>query len=403
MSRSSSPPQAIVRPGRIRVLRVIARLNLGGPAQQVSLLSGRRLDPQRFESLLVHGRLAEGEESMADLAQREGAETRWLPQLGQPVSPLHDPVALGQLVRVARRFKPHVIHTHTAKAGFVGRAAALALRPRPAIVHTYHGHVLEGYFSPRKEGVYRGLERRMARVSDCLVGVSEKTVDDLVRLHIASRDRFRVLPLGLDLQQFAEANADTGRELRREIGVDDDQVLLTFVGRIVPIKRVELLLRSVARARQEVPSIRLAVVGDGAQRPALEQLARELGMEEVTRFLGYRRDLPRIAAAADLAVLSSDNEGTPVSLIEAAAAGTPAVATDVGGVAEVVSPETGILVPRDDERAFSRALLDLVEQRDVRREMGERARERALRRYSIDRLLEAIGNLYEELLGAGRP
>ncbi len=387
---------------RIRVLHVIARLNLGGAAQNASLLSGRRLSSKRFESLLVHGRLAEGEQSMADLAEQEGAETRFLSQLGQPISPARDPLALGQLVRIARRFRPHIVHTHTAKGGFVGRAAALAVRPRPAIVHTYHGHVLEGYFGPRKTALFRGLERRMARVSDCLIGVSDRTVDDLVRLGVAPRNRFRVIALGMDLHPFAHPDAAAGHELRRELGVADDRVLLTYVGRIVPIKRVELLLRATGHARQAGALVELAVIGDGAERPALQSLARELGMGETVHFLGYRRDLPRIAAAADVAVLGSDNEGTPVSLIEAAAAGTPAVATDVGGVADVVAPETGILVPPGDERAFARALVDIANEPELRRAMGERARERALNRHSLDRMLRAISELYEELIGARR-
>jgi glycosyltransferase involved in cell wall biosynthesis len=339
---------------------------------------------------------------MADVAEQEGAETRFVSHLGQPISPVRDPLALGQLVRIVRRFKPHIVHTHTAKGGFVGRAAALALNPRPAIVHTYHGHVLEGYFGPRKAALFRGLERQMGRVSNCLIGVSHKTVDDLVRLGVAPPDRFRVIPLGMNLQPFADADAAAGRELRREVGVDDDQVLLTYVGRIVPIKRVDLLVRAAAHARHAGARVELAVIGDGTERPALQSLARELGIEEAVHFLGYRRDLPRIAAAADVAVLGSDNEGTPVSLIEAAAAGTPAVAADVGGVAEVVAPETGILVPPGDERALARALVDIANEPERRRAMGERARERALSRYSIDRMLRAIRELYEELVGARR-
>jgi glycosyltransferase involved in cell wall biosynthesis len=339
---------------------------------------------------------------MADLAEQEGAETRFLSQLRQPVSPVRDPLALGQLVRIVRQFKPHIVHTHTAKAGFVGRAAALARRPRPAIVHTYHGHVLEGYFGPRQAALFRGLERGMARVSDCLIGVSDRTVDDLVRLGVAPRDRFRVISLGIDLDPFASADVAARRKLRREVGVADDQVLLTFVGRIAPIKRVDVLLRAAAHARQAGAPIQLAVIGDGAERPGLQSLAGELGIGKAVHFLGYRRDLPRIAAAADVAVLSSDNEGTPVSLIEAAAAATPAVATDVGGVAEVVAPDTGILVPPGDEQAFARALVDIVNEPELRRTMGERARERALSRYSIDRLLRAIGELYGELVSARR-
>jgi glycosyltransferase involved in cell wall biosynthesis len=382
----------------IRVLRVIARLNLGGPAQQASLLSGRRMSPERFETLLVHGQLAEGEESMMDLSVREGATERFLSKLVQPISPVRDSLALSQLVRIARRFSPGVVHTHTAKAGFLGRAAALSVRPRPVIVHTYHGHVLEGYFSRRKTALYRDLERRMARVSDCLIGVSERTVDDLVRLGVAPRERFRVIPLGLDLEPFAAVDAASGRDVRREMNVGDDEVLLTFVGRIVPIKRVDVLLRAAARVRREGAPVRLAIVGDGEIRPGLQSLARELEIWEAVHFLGYRRDLPRIAAATDVAVLSSDNEGTPVSLIEAAAAGTPSIATDAGGVAEVVTTETGILVPPGDEQAFAQALTRIAGQPKLRKAMGERARERSLGQYSIERLLRDVGDLYEELL-----
>jgi glycosyltransferase involved in cell wall biosynthesis len=398
---SARPPGELDLNG-IRVLRVIARLNLGGPAQHVSLLSGRRMSPERFQTLLVHGQIAEGEESMVDLAEREGVATEFVSELVQPISPVRDPLALRQLIRIVRRFRPHVVDTHTAKAGFVGRAAALSLRPRPVIVHTYHGHVLKGYFGPHKTALYRGLERRMARVSDCLVGVSERTVDDLVRLGVAPRGRFRVIPLGLDLQPFADAEAAAGRKVRREMGVGDDEVLLTFVGRVVPIKRVDLLLRAVARARRGGAPLRLAVVGDGEIRVGLQSLARELEVWEAVRFLGYRRDLPQIAAAADVAVLSSENEGTPVSLIEAAAAGTPSVATDVGGVGEVVTGETGILVPPADEQAFARALTRIAGEPQLRQAMGERARERSLDRYSIERLLRDIGDLYEELLSARR-
>ena len=179
-------------------------MNLGGPAHQASLLSGRRFDPERYQTLLVHGRTAPGEESMADLAQAEGAETVYLPSLRQPVNPIHDTRALRELGSFARRFRPHLVHTHTAKAGFLGRQAALlGVRPRPVLVHTFHGHVLEGYFGPAKTRLYRGLERTLARHTDRLLGVSRRTVDDLVRLGVAPPEKFRVIPLGLELEPFA--------------------------------------------------------------------------------------------------------------------------------------------------------------------------------------------------------
>jgi glycosyltransferase involved in cell wall biosynthesis len=382
-------------------MQVITRLNLGGPAQEAILLSGHRLDPDRYDVLLVHGHLAPGEESMADFAESEGARVRYLPSLRQPISPFHEGAAMAGLVRIARDFRPQLVHTHTAKAGFLGRLGAfVAVRPRPALVHTFHGHVLEGYFGTVKSGLYRGLERRLARASDCLIAVSRATVDDLVRLGVAPREKFRIIHLGIDLEPFARQPQARGLDLRSEVGVASDELLLTYVGRLVPIKRIDVLLRGMARAKREGAALKLAIVGDGELRPELKHLASELGITPDVSFLGYRRDLTRIAAATDVAVISSDNEGTPVSLIEAAAAARPAVATDVGGVAEVVTPATGILVPPASDEAIARAFLRLAADAGLRREMGRRAREHVLGRFAVDRLLGDIESLYGELLAS---
>ena len=387
--------------GRLRVLRVIGRLNMGGPAHQAALLSGHRFHPERYRTLLVHGALAPGEASLAELSEQEGAEMRFLSDLRQPVGPAHDAWALARLVRLARRFRPHVVHTHTAKAGFLGRQAALAVRPRPAIVHTFHGHVLEGYFGAAKSRLYLELERALARVSDRLIGVSEATVGDLVRLGVAPREKFSVLPLGLDLRRLAQPADGLRDASRAELGVDDDAVLLVFVGRVVPIKRLDLMLEALARARESEPRLRLALVGDGDERPDLEALAARLGVAGAVEFLGYRRELRPLFAAADVAVLSSDNEGTPVSLIEAAAAGLPAVSTDAGGVREVVGEDTGKVVPKGDPEALAAALVELARDPARRDAMGAAARERALGRYGAERLLGDVDALYRELAAGG--
>jgi glycosyltransferase involved in cell wall biosynthesis len=388
--------------GRLRVLRVIGRLNMGGPAHQAALLSGRRFHPDRYETLLVHGTLAPGEASLADLAEAEGATMRFVGELRQPVQPLRDAQALLKLIRLARDFKPDIVHTHTAKAGFLGRQAALAVRPRPVIVHTYHGHVLEGYFGPAKARLYLELERALARVSDRLLGVSQATVDDLVRLGVAPPEKFRVLPLGLDLDPLAEPDDGLRAASRDELGVGAGEILLAFVGRVAPIKRLDLLLRALAQAREFEPRLRLAVVGDGDERPQLERQAAELGIAAEVLFLGYRRELRPIFVAADIAVLSSDNEGTPVSLIEAAAAGLPAVATDVGGVREVVTGDTGIVVPRGGVGELASAMVEMAGDPQRREECGRAARRRALGRYGADRLLGDIDSLYRELVSSGR-
>ncbi len=383
---------------RVRVLRVIARMNIGGPAYHVSLLSGR-LDCERYETLLLTGALGSGEGSFEELAQRYGATRRVVPGLRPELDPLSDLRALLSLVRTIRRFRPDVVHTHTAKAGALGRLAGI-ITPgaRPVIVHTYHGHVLSGYFGPALNVVYRNIERLLAMKSDCLIGVSSATVAELVELRVAPAHKFRTIPVGLDLERLLAVGRSDGAPFRVEVGVGTEDVLAVFVGRLVPIKRVDLLIEAVALARAAEPRLRVAIVGDGELRGALEQQASRLGLEETVRFLGFRDDLPAIAAGSDLAVLASDNEGTPVALIEAAAAGRPAVATAAGGVADIVTDATGILVAPGDARAFADALLRLASDPDARERMGLAAREHVRERFAANRLVSDIDRLYQELL-----
>lgn len=382
-------------------MRVIARLNMGGPSHQAALLSGRRFDPDRYETLLVHGSLAAGEQSLASVAEEEGARMVHLPALGPRLSPHRDSMALAQLVRLMGQFRPAVVHTHTAKAGMLGRSAAILSRgPRPRLVHTFHGHVLEGYFGRAKSSLFRNLERALAVPTDALIGVSQATVDDLVRLRIADPGRFRVIRLGLDLGPFRDVDPSEAAAYRSQLGVSEGEVLCTFVGRFAAIKRLDLLLEATAIARRENSRLRLLIVGDGEDRPALESRAGELGLGGSVIWAGYRRDLAAVWAASDLAVLSSDNEGTPVSLIEAAAAGVPAVATDVGGVRETLDPDGAQLVPPGDAKALADALASMASDPHARRHAGESAQAFATGRFSWRRLIDDIDLLYRELLGA---
>ena len=380
------------------MLRVIARLNMGGPAHHVGLL-GSMLDRERYDTLLLHGEVGAGEASLEDSVRGRGVTLAQVPGLRPEVRPQDDIRALASLVRTIRRARPDIVHTHTAKAGMLGRlAAVLAGGARPVVVHTYHGHVLEGYFDPVRTATYRAVERWLAAISDALIGVSAATVHDLVRLGIAPRSKFRVIPVGLDLEPFLSASPDAGSAFRREVGASADDVLLTFVGRLVAIKRVDLLLGVVARARQLGAPVRLAVVGDGALRPRLERLAVELGVRDHVCFAGYRAEMVAVTAAADIAVLSSDNEGTPVSLIEAAAAGKPAVATIVGGVPDVVTRETGLLVPRGDAERLANGIVTLAGDPALRATMGAQARRRVAQRFSAERLVRDIDAMYSELI-----
>jgi glycosyltransferase involved in cell wall biosynthesis len=389
----------------VRVLRVIARMNMGGPAYHVSLLSGR-MDQERFPTLLVSGRVPAGEASADGLAQRYGAHHLRIDSLGPELRPRQDLRALRDVARIARSFRPHIIHTHTAKAGFIGRLAALFCgSPRPIVLHTYHGHVLEGYFSAPITAFYRFLEWAMGLRSRRLIGVSTATVDDLVRLRVAPRSKFEVVPLGLELDQFLALSPEAGGPFRDELGIAPGEILATFVGRLVPIKRVDVMLRAVARARELGAPLKLAVVGDGDLRGELEGLAAELGIAADVRFVGYRTDLAEIVAGTDIGLLTSDNEGTPVALIEAGAGARPLVATRAGGVPDVVVPGAGLLADREDHDAIGTALAELAADRELRHRMGETARAHVASRYGYATLLDRMATLYEQLLreqrGAG--
>ncbi len=234
--------------------------------------------------------------------------------------------------------------------------------------------------------------------TDALIGVSQATVDDLVHLGVADAGRFRVVPLGLDLDRFAAIDGSARQWARRQLGVRHGEVVCTFVGRIAPIKRVDLLIEAFAAARAVNPQLRLFLVGDGEQRSDLEQRAAALALGDFARFFGYRGDLELIWAASDIAVLTSRNEGTPVSLIEAAAAGLPAVAMEVGGVREALWSGAAVILSADDQAQVTAGLVELAADPSKRRKMGSAAREFALDSFNFERLAADIDAIYGELL-----
>jgi len=381
----------------VRVLRVIARMNVGGPAQHVALLT-RRLDRDHYRTMLVSGRVGPGEEAYSDL---DGIAIHYIDQLGPEIRPFKDLAALLALVRLLRTYRPHIVETHTAKAGMLGRIAVLfSSTSRPVIIHVYHGHVLRGYFGPFRTGAYRLIEGWLGRISDALITVSPATADELVKMGIAPRSKFAVVPLGLELDRFLELGLGPDGSFREELEASADDVLFTFIGRLVPIKRPDVMLRAVSIARRAGCPVKVAVVGDGLLRPDLEGLSRELGCQGAVCFLGYRRDLARIAAGSDAALLTSDNEGTPVALIEASAAGRPSVSTRVGGVPDIVVDGAGLLAPAGDERAIAGQIVQLSRDAALRRQMGTRARQHVRHHFAAPRLLHDMDALYSRLLNS---
>jgi glycosyltransferase involved in cell wall biosynthesis len=390
---------------RVRVLRVIARLNVGGPALHVSYLT-RGLDERGYETTLVTGSIGPGEGSMAYVADELGVQPVYVPELQREISFGDERQATAAILRLLRRHRPHVLHTHTAKAGAVGRLAALlAGRDRPpVVVHTFHGHVLRGYFSPSRTAAFGAIERGLAHAADALIAVSPEVKDDLVRLGVAPAERIVVIRLGLDLAARTRAAPGAGAALRRELGIAPERFVVGWLGRMTDIKRIDHLLDGVARARSAGGELDVLLVGDGPLRADLEVRARELGLDGVVRFVGFREDVASVYAAVDAVALTSANEGTPVSVIEALAAGKPAVATDVGGVRDVVRDgDTGLLVPAGDVEALAARLGDLAGDAALRGRLGAAGRASVLSRYGVPRLLDDVDRLYRSLLEARDP
>jgi glycosyltransferase involved in cell wall biosynthesis len=382
---------------RIKILRVIGRLNVGGPTiHVVNLCAG--LNPVRFDQLLVVGSENPAEGSMLDYALARGVQPRVIPEMVTAFSLTpRDVKALAKLYFLIRRERPHIVCTETAKAGFLGRLAG-RLAGVPVIVHTFHGHVLHGYYGPVKNWLMRRMERSLARITDRLVTVSEQVKRDLVGYGVAAAEKITVIPLGFDLEPFLNSHAHKD-EFRREIGYGDEHKLIGIVGRLFSIKNHALFLDAAAHVSAREQNARFVIVGDGVLRPTLEKQASDLGIADRVLFTGWRRDLARICADLTVLVVSSDNEGTPVSAIEAMAAGCPVVATRVGGLSDLIDDRrTGRLVPPRDEKVLATAVLDLLHGPETARNLGRNAKEAVGKRFAVTRLISDMDRLYSELL-----
>jgi glycosyltransferase involved in cell wall biosynthesis len=391
-------------PRPLRIAIVIARLNVGGPATHVFELAAG-LPASRYVVRLIAGREGRGETGMHYLAEEKGVHPEILPALSPSLGPA-DALAFLQLVGIFRAWKPDVVHTHTAKAGAVGRAAARAAGV-PVVIHTFHGHVLRGYFSPPAEAFFRAVERALARLTDRIVTLSPALKADLVSMGIADPEKIEVVPLGMDLAPLFHCE-NRRPELRAELGIRPEEALIGTVGRLVPIKNQRLFLDAARSMVDSGSPARFVIVGDGEMRESLQEYAESLGLTERVRFLGWKQEMAPVYAALDLFTLTSDNEGTPVAVIEAMAAGVPVVATAVGGVPDVVrAGETGRLVPAADPAALFQAWRAAFAEKDATGRMRTNARREVQERFGRARMLSAMAGLYEELVakksGANRP
>lgn len=406
----------------MKILRIIARLNVGGPARHVVWLTSG-LNDDEFQSALIAGSVPDGEEDMGYLAADAGIEPFYIREMSRELSP-KDAVSLIKVYREMCRVRPDIVHTHTAKAGTVGRVAAIAYkyltpgtligRPREIrVVHTFHGHVFHSYYGPAKTKLFVLIERMLARFgTDKIIAITQQQFREINQEHGVGRpDQFEIVPLGIDLDQFQEHATDT-RRFRHDAGVGDNDILVGFVGRLTEIKNLSMFLR-VAKlisdaAADDLPRIRFVIVGDGHLRGPLEAEAAELQLDDTVIFAGNRNDIPNVYTALDVVALTSLNEGTPLSLIEAMASGKPVISTKVGGVSDLLGEakssvdgfevcERGIAVPSGAAEIFANGLIYLAKDEKLRETLGQNGRAFVHANYSKQRLISDIKELYRDL------
>jgi glycosyltransferase involved in cell wall biosynthesis len=382
----------------IRITRVIARLNIGGPAVHIAnLMAG--LDPDRFESRLVIGQPGPGEGDMGYLVPADAVHLTVIPELGRSLSPVRDLRTLFRLVAILRRQRPHIVETHTAKAGFVGRLAAW-LAGVPIVLHVFHGHVFYGYFGPLQTRTFIHIERALARLTDRVITISPAQRHDIVHVyHIAPPQKVLVVPLGLELGPLVAARQKDDGRFRAGLGIPADVPLVGYVGRLAAVKNPSLWVGVACRVLQRVPQARFVLVGDGELRPDVERQIADLGLAGRVILAGWQRDMPSVYAALDVLTLTSLNEGTSVTAIEALAAGVPVVATAVGGMADVVADgRTGLLAPSGDVTALSAAVAGLLQAPERGWSLAQAGQRDVTARFGIERLVRDMESLYVALL-----
>lgn len=374
-------------------LHLITRLSLGGPSLNTidSVLAQARAG---WRTILAAGN-AGAELSLVEAARARGCRTVLLPALARPVSPARDLLALWQTYRLVKRERVVLVHTHTSKAGFLGRLAAWLARV-PVIVHTPHGHVFYGYYGPRLTALFVSLERVAARLTDRIVVLTERGRDEHLARGIGRPEQFVVIPSGVDLQAVRRS-APPYETARGRLGVNPETCLVVGLGRLVPVKGFQVLVKALPLIVSAVPSARLLLVGEGPLREDLLVEAQALGVGDRLELAGAQSDPAPFLAAADLVVVPSINEGMGRVLVEAMALGRPVVATRVGGIPAVVADgESGLLVPPDDPPALARAVGELLKDPGLRQRMGEAGRRQA-EQFSLAVMESRLLHLYREL------
>ena len=389
-----------------RILRIINRFNLGGPTYNAAYLT--HYLPKEYETLLIGGAHSESEEDSLHITQQLGLEPIIIPEMKRDISPKEDQIAYKKIHQLIEWFKPDIIHTHASKAGALGRLAGIRSRT-PIIVHTFHGHVFHSYFNKVKTQAYISIERKLAQKTDAIVAISplqkRELVDDFL---IAAEEKVKVIPLGFDLERFKLDQIGKRNAFRSRYSVAEDELAIGIIGRLVPIKNHSLFLELAAKTiKQTNKKLRFFIIGDGELANELKAKAVELdlnsadGTKSNVLFTSWIKNIDVAIAGLDIIVMTSNNEGTPVSLIEAQAGQRAVVTTEVGGIKDIIIPnKTGLMSPKGDLEALCVNLCELIESKDKREQMGLDGYAFVKEKFTYSRLASDMDKLYKELLKA---
>ncbi|NMC98836.1 MAG: glycosyltransferase family 4 protein [Bacteroidales bacterium] len=391
-----------------RVLRIVNRFNLGGPTFNAAYLT-KYLSPE-YETMLIGGIHEDDEESSEFILNNLGINAIILPEMRRSINGIGDYQAYRKIKKIIKEFKPDIVHTHASKAGMLGRKAAVDLNV-PVIVHTFHGHVFHSYFNPIKTRTFIQIERFLASKTDAIIAISQAQKNELSNVFcIAPEEKINVIPLGLDLSRFITNQDEKRYVFRKENYLDDDEIAIAIVGRMVPIKNHQLFVKAIAEAKQQTQKkIRAFIVGDGQSRDEIEVLAHKLNLvispngtttlKPDIRFSSWIKNVDYVYAGVDIVALTSLNEGTPVSLIEAQAAGKPIVSTNVGGIKDIsIEGKSILLSESNDEKAFIENLIKLINDDELRLKMKNNAKDFIIKRFDYHRLVSDVSELYSNLL-----
>ena len=391
-----------------KVLRIINRFNLGGPTYNAAYLT-KYMEPE-YETLLVGGEKDESEGSSECILEQLGINYVVVPEMKRSINYQNDKLAYQKVKQIIQEFKPDIVHTHASKAGTIGRLAA-AKCGVPVIVHTFHGHVFHSYFGKAKTLFYKSIERYLAKKSTRIIAISEKQKQELTEIHkICRKDKMSVVRLGFDLKRFNENKEEKRNAFRDQYQIQPDEIAVGIIGRLVPIKNHSMFLRIIKEVLNKTDKkVRAFIIGDGESKEDLTAYCDELSIDysewnkqpkvAPLTFTSWIKDIDRANAGLDIVVLTSLNEGTPVSLIEAQASGTPVVSTNVGGVENIIiNNETGLICELGDEQTFIKQLLSLVENNELRENMSKKGWTFAMENFHYTRLVKDMKILYAELL-----